>query len=127
MGKQTLVVVASGHVAKTFNWNKGDLAHLGDLQPVDLDDEGPSGKRPTESSDRDTDEATFAKQLANWLYRKAHRGDFEKLVLIADPTTLGTLRPQLHSEVTDRMILELDKTLINSPVEDIADLIKREL
>lgn len=127
MGKQTLVVVASGHVAKTFNWNKGDLAHLGDLQPVDLDDEGPSGKRPTESSDRDTDEATFAKQLANWLYRKAHRGDFEKLVLIADPTTLGTLRPQLHSEVTDRMILELDKTLINSPVEDIAELIEREL
>lgn len=127
MGKQTFVVVASGHVAKTFNWNKGDLAHLGDLQPVDLDDEGPSGKRPTESSDRNTDEATFAKQLANWLYRKAHRGDFEKLVLIADPTTLGTLRPQLHSEVTDRMILELDKTLINSPVEDIADLIKREL
>ncbi len=127
MGKQTLVVVASGHVAKTFEWNKGDLAHLGDLQPFHLDDEGPSGKRPTEASERDTDEATFAKQLANWLYRKAHRGDFEKLVLIADPTTLGTLRPQLHSEVTDRMILELDKTLINSPVKDIAALIKREL
>lgn len=127
MKSRTLVVVASGHVAKIFDWRDGALQHRDDLEPVDLDDDGPSGKRPPEASERDTDEATFAKQLAHWLYSKAHRGDFEKLVLIADPTTLGTLRPQLHSEVSNRIVLELDKTLINSPVDDIARHIKREL
>ena len=53
--------------------------------------DGPAGKRPAESSIQETDEATFAKQLAKELYRRAHSGDFAALVLIADPQTLGQI------------------------------------
>lgn len=95
------------------------LRHSGNLSPKDLDDDGPSGSRPPESSARETDEATFAKQLAHYLYDKAHKGAFDNLVLVADPNTLGEIRPILHQEVTNRITKKLNKTLINSSTDDI--------
>jgi len=117
------VVITSGSEAKFFR-NDGTaseikLKHVGDLSPQNLDNEGPSGSRPPESSQQETDEATFAKQLAQHLYTKAHRGDFDHLVLVADPDTLGEIRPILHQEVTQKITFELAKTLINSPTNDI--------
>ena len=41
------------------------------------------------------------------------------LVLVADPQTLGQMRPQLHKETLQRMHGELAKTFTNSPVHDI--------
>ena len=117
------VVVADGTGARFFrNSGKEGAVSLkpdGNLHPVDLDDDGPSGKRPTESSEQDTDEATFTKQLAKELYRRAHQGDFTALVLIADPRTLGQIRPILHKEVQSRIVLEHSKTLTKSKVTDI--------
>ncbi len=121
--KNAFVVVASGAEAKFFV-NEGTLRdiklrHAGSLSPQDLDDDGPSGSRPPESSAQDTDEATFAKQLAHHLYAKAHKGAFVHLVLVADPDTLGEIRPILHQEVASKITMELNKTLINSPTDDI--------
>ena len=82
-------------------------------------DDGPAGKRPTESSHQETDEATFAKQLAYELNRRALSGDFAALILIADPQTLGQIRPTLHKEVQDRLIAEVGKTFTNASVRDI--------
>jgi protein required for attachment to host cells len=84
-----------------------------------LDDDGPSGSRPPESSAQETDEATFAKQLAHHLYDKAHKGLFDHLVLVADPDTLGEIRPILHEEVKHKITMELNKTLVNSSATDI--------
>ena len=64
-------------------------------------------------------EATFSKIIAEKLYERSHKGSFERLILIADPDTLGEIRPLLHQEVTDKIVLEQAKTLTNSPVEDI--------
>lgn len=119
----TLVVVATGAEARFFR-NEGAngqfrLKPAGSMEPANLTDDGPAGKRPPESSRRETDEATFSKQLANRLYKRSCARDFDALIIIADPDTLGELRPQLHSEVIDRLVLEVPKTLINSPVEDI--------
>ena len=71
------------------------------------------------SSNQETDEATFAKQLAKELYRRAHHGDFAALVLIADPQTLGQIRPSLHREVQDRLVTEIGKTLTKASISDI--------
>ena len=64
-------------------------------------------------------EATFSKQLANHLYTMAHAGKFDHLVLVLDPDTMGEVRPSLHAEVQDRIVMELPKTLINNPLDDI--------
>ena len=99
-----LVVVADGTGARFFrnagHERKVSLSAQGELKPANLLDDGPAGKRPPESSKQETDEATFAKQLAKELYRRAHSGDFDALVLIADPQTLGQIRPTLHKAVS---------------------------
>ncbi|MEH6758962.1 MAG: host attachment family protein [Parasphingorhabdus sp.] len=121
--KDSLVVVATGAGAKMFrNTDKtGDvsLKSEGELEPKDLALEGPSGSYVPESSQQETDEATFSKQLAHHLYNRAHDGDYDHLVFVADPDTLGEVRPVLHQEVKDKIILELDKTLTNSPIDQI--------
>lgn len=121
--QNAFVVVTSGAEAKFFV-NEGTpldikLKHSGDLSPKDLDDDGPSGSRPSEASAQETDEATFAKQLAHYLYYKAQKGAFDHLVLVADPNTLGEIRPILHQEVISKITMELNKTLVNASTEDI--------
>jgi len=118
-----LIVVADGTGARFFRntgqENKISLTAEGALKPADLLDDGPAGHRPPESSGQETDEATFAKQLAEELYRRAHSGDFAALVLIADPQTLGQIRPSLHKEVKDRLVSEVGKTLTKASIQDI--------
>ena len=120
---KALVVVADGAGAKYFrnsgHENKITLTADGRFDPSNLDDDGPARKRPPESSQQETDEATFAKQLAKELYRRAHAGDFETMVLIADPQTLGQIRPSLHKEVRDKIVAEWSKTLTSASTADI--------
>ena len=120
---KALVVVTDGVGARFFR-NTGNALHIelsaeGDLKPSNLLDDGPSGSRPAEQSQQATDEATFAKQLAKELYRRAHGGDFAAFVLIADPQTLGQIRPLLHKEVQERMTAEVGKTLTKASIADI--------
>ena len=118
-----LVVVADGTRALLYRNRAKDnglrLEQTGDLKPRNLDSDGPAGSRPPESSLHETDEATFAKQLAKHLFTLAERGEFESLVLVADPGTLGQMRPSLHKVVTDRLIREVPKTMTNSSIADI--------
>ena len=118
-----LVVVADGIGARFFRNTGRDfkvaLAPDGTFNPANLLNDGPSGHRPPESSKQETDEATFAKQLAHELYRRAHSGDFAALVLIADPQTLGQIRPVLHKEVQRRIVREVGKTLTKASISDI--------
>lgn len=123
MPEGTLVLIADGGGARTF-LSKGDgrsvqLEQQHELTPQNLVEDGPSGSRPHEQSESQTDEATFAKQLAHRLNDAALKGEYEHLVLVADPQTLGQIRPQLHKETLQRLLFELDKTLTNAPLKDI--------
>ncbi len=117
------VVVADGEGARVFR-NVGDgnrlsLRQQDVLEAMNINDEGPSGVAPPEQTGQQTDEATFAKQLANRLNAGALASEYEHLVLVADPQTLGQMRPLLHKETLQRMIGEVAKTLTNSPLQDI--------
>jgi protein required for attachment to host cells len=118
-----MVVVADGEGARIFrNVGKEGVLSLQQQQlltPKDLEDDGPSGAAPPEQSHHQTDEATFAKQLAHRLNHGALTQDYAHLVLVADPQTLGQMRPQLHKETLARMHGELAKDLTNSTLRDI--------
>jgi len=47
------------------------------------------------------------------------KDEYAHLVLVADPHTLGRMRPLLHKETLHRMVREVAKTLTHSPLEDI--------
>lgn len=79
---------------------------------------------PNRSAVEDTDwhhleKERFAKEIAERLYKAAHSGRFKKLVIAAPPLILGELRKALHPEVSQRIVLELDKTLTNLPLPEI--------
>lgn len=119
----TLVVVADGAKARMF-LNVGDGRDLSLRQHAMLDAatiplQGPSGVAPPQRSEAENLEAAFAMHLARMLNDGALKQEYEQLVLVADPQTLGHMRPQLHKETLGRLIGEVPKTLTNAPVEDI--------
>ncbi len=123
MPENTLVLVADGGQARTFI-SKGDgqtvqLEQKDVLTPQNISDDGPSGKRPHDQTESQTDEATFAKQLAHRLNDGALANQYEHLVLVADPQTLGQMRPQLHKETQQRLLFEVAKTLTNASLKDV--------
>ncbi|WP_048645524.1 host attachment protein [Nitratireductor soli] len=65
----------------------------------------------------------FAADIAERLYKLAHRGTFDRLVLVAPPLVLGELRKEMHKEVGDRVVGEVAKTLTNHTVSDIEKLL----
>lgn len=125
----TWVVVADGTQARLFrNIGKQNALKLKQDELLRSDDtqtqgQGPSGHRPVESSQEQTEEATFAKQLTHRLNAAALKHEFEHLYLIADPTTMGEIRPQLHVETSKRITGELTKTLTNSTLEEIEKIL----
>ncbi|WP_348983124.1 host attachment family protein [Devosia sp. 1566] len=126
--QRTLVVVADGHQAVLLRTH-GIRANLSlteeqRLTPQNLDREGPSGVRPEEQTPRQTDEATFAKQLAEALYTMKQANKFEHLVLAADPQTLGQLRQTMHKTVSASIMLELPKELTRQTTAEIAAAIR---
>ncbi|URW76383.1 host attachment family protein [Sphingomonas donggukensis] len=65
------------------------------------------------------EEDRFAADTAAMLKKRALDNDFEKLIIIAPPRTLGELRKHYHKEVSDRLLGELSKDLTGHPIADI--------
>lgn len=69
----------------------------------------------------------FASDLADRLYKKAHSGAFDHIVIVAAAKTLGALRAELHQEVTRKVIAEIDKDLTNHPLDEVEKRVKADL
>ncbi|GAW33399.1 protein required for attachment to host cells [Roseovarius sp. A-2] len=69
----------------------------------------------------------FAHELAEILYKYAHRGAFERIVLVAAPHALGDLRKALHKEVRDKVVAEIPKDLTHHSLDKVATMLKAEL
>ena len=76
----------------------------------------PAGQR---NGSTDVDELAHGAAVAEWLNDKALKGDLEQVVVAADPKTLGQIRRHCHRQVENRIVGELAKDLINSPIETI--------
>jgi protein required for attachment to host cells len=70
-------------------------------------------------------EATFAREAADYLRDAALRGEFESLIVVAPPKILGELRQHYHKEVSKRIVQELPKDLVKSPVPLIERILSR--
>ncbi len=84
-------------------------------------------RKPTADDYHNTTEAGFAEDMATRLYKAAHRGRFDRLVIVAPPKALGTLRQKLHKEVASRIVAEIPKTLTGHPVDQIERIVAEEL
>ncbi|MBY9064609.1 host attachment family protein [Sphingomonas yunnanensis] len=79
---------------------------------------------PSRGSMEETDfhqleEDRFAADAADLLKRRALANDFESLIVVAPPKTLGELRKHYHKEVSQRLTGELSKDLTGHTIPDI--------
>lgn len=82
------------------------------------------------SSMGDTDfhqleEDRFAADAADMLKKRVLAHDFEQLIVIAPPRTLGELRKHYHKEVSGRIAGELGKDLTGHTIADIEQALIR--
>lgn len=132
------VVVADGEKA-LFLRNEGDALHpnlevvreihennppsreQGTDKPGRMQDAGRTAHRSAveETDWHRIEKERFAKEIAERLYKLAHRDNFRKLIVVAPPLVLGEMRKEFHKEVSDRIVAEVAKTLTNHPIDEI--------
>jgi protein required for attachment to host cells len=123
---RTLVVLANGerfvlmrNVGEAFDPKLERLGEL-DLELTNF----AAGVRHQDSArprsgSTDIDELAHGAAVAEWLNDKALKGRLGQVVIAADPKTLGQIRQHSHKELQSRIVGELAKDLINSPVPAI--------
>ena len=87
---------------------------------------GGHGGTMTEVDFHQLEENRFAADTAEMLRQRALRNDFESLVVVAPPKTLGELRKHYHKEVEKRLVAEVPKDLTNVPVEEIERILQAQ-
>ncbi len=142
LNRQTWVLVADGEKA-LFLRNKNDMSNvqLGIIhqlnqtnpatreQGTDKPGRSSSGPGLGRAAVEDTDwhelsKKRFAKEIADTLYSHAHKGEFERLVIVAPPFMLGEMRQEFHKEVSDKIVSEIPKTLTNHSTNDIQTIVE---
>jgi len=115
----TWIITANGGTVRWLR-NAGNATEVRLVEETtpDLDAAavGPSGSQPQGA---DIAEATFNRKLALWLNHQALTHRFDHLVLVADPISMGEIRPQLHQEVGTRMQAEITKDWTNLTLKEI--------
>ena len=133
----TVVLIADGR-KMLFLRNEGDGAHPNlvveraeehaDASTTEQGTDRPGrtqssvgpGRNSYEQADfHQIEEDRFAAEAADMLKRRALANDFDKLIVVAPPRTLGELRKHYHKEVSDRLVGELDKDLTGHLIPDI--------
>jgi protein required for attachment to host cells len=72
------------------------------------------------------DEFAHAAGVAEFLNRKTIANEIEKLVVIADPSSLGEMRKHWHKETKGALLAEIAKTMTNAASADILKAIDAE-
>ena len=86
------------------------------------------GSGPHRSSVEQTDWHTiekhrFAKEIAERLYKAAHKNRYKELIVVAPPMILGDLRKAFHKEVSSKVVGEVDKTLTGHDLSKIEKIL----
>ena len=133
----SVVLVADGR-KMLFLRNHGDATHPNLIVETAQEQENPanrdqatdaagqssSSQGAARSSVEPTDfhqieEDRFAVQAADLLKKRALANDYESLIIVAPPRTLGDLRKHYHVEVSNRLKGEIDKDLTGHPIAEI--------
>ena len=144
LANNALVLVTDGRKTLFFR-NHGDINQIDlrteahdereDLKDSEIKSDAPGttqqsggyGHSTYEETDfKQLEEERWAKSAAEEANRRALANDFEALVIIAPPKTLGELRKQLHKEASRRVVCDISKEMTGHTIADIESLIEGE-
>ncbi|MBM2576479.1 host attachment protein [Jannaschia sp. Os4] len=106
-------------VDKDYEDNPPDREQTANRRGRQSESTGPRTYAYDETDFHELQKDRFAADLAEKLYRMAHKGIYDRLVLVASPQVLGVVREQMHKEVADKVVAEIDKTLTNHPLAEL--------
>lgn len=87
---------------------------------------GPGAKSAVQETDwHALEKERFARDVTDRLRHWAMGNRFRHLVIVADPSSLGAMRPHYHKTVSDRLVGEIDKDLTNLPIKEIETALSR--
>ena len=90
--------------------------------------QGPAGHSKEQKSDpHDLAEQEFSRKLADKLELASNMNAFEKLVVFADPKTLGRLRPLMSKRLRKQIMHEVNLDLVGMPLEKLKKKIRTQL
>ena len=142
LAHDTWVVVADGEKYVLLR-NEGDAEHpnlcvvlkeeienpparaLSSDRPGRMRDHGPAKSALQQTDWHRLSEHRFAEDLAALLVNWASQGRFRRLVVVADPRTLGTLRAAYGDRLQSVLAAEIGKDLTNVPIGEIEGLLNR--
>jgi protein required for attachment to host cells len=87
---------------------------------------GPGRSAYSETDFHQLEEERFAAETAEMLKKRALRNEFDALIVVAPPKTLGELRKHYHKEVEKRLLGEVAKDLTGHPVEEIEKILQAQ-
>jgi protein required for attachment to host cells len=140
-----LVLVTDGRKTLFFR-NHGDENQI-DLRTEDFDERedakdremktdapgsigqsaGYSGRVAYDETDfHQLEEDRWAHAAAEAVNKRVLANDFDHLVVVAPPKTLGEIRKKLHKEAERRLVCEIPKEMTGRPIPDIEALLVGE-
>lgn len=141
IANKSLVVVADGRKMLFFR-NEGDGLHPNLTVDIVREQENPADRDQksdapglsfssggfsrhsySEVDFHQQEEDRFASEAAALLRKRALANDFESLIIVAPPRTLGEMRKHYHKEVESRLVGEIAKDLTGHPVDAIEKII----
>src|ERR671917_1857654 len=85
---------------------------------------GPGHHAYSEIDFHQLEEDRFAAEAADMLKKRALKGEYDSLIVVAPPRTLGELRKHYHKEVEKRLTGEIAKDLTGHPVPEIEKILR---
>lgn len=70
------------------------------------------------------DESAHAIAVADWLNHQVLQHKIDKLVIVADPKSLGEMRKRYHKQLEGVLLTELAKTMTGRPTAEIVNALK---
>ena len=107
--------------------NPPDRAQKTDAPGQSQESAAPGVRSYQETDFHELQKDRFAGDLADRLYKMAHAGRYEHLVLVASPQVLGVVRDAMHKEVAAKLVATIDKTLTNHPLPEIERIVTETL
>ncbi|MEI5681769.1 host attachment protein [Mesorhizobium sp. CCNWLW179-1] len=121
----TIVAVIDGEAMRLFR-NRGHEPHVDLIGLPDPDlgvgNTGSGSRHRSSSANPDTrriKEDDFAAAAAGYLNKEALAGRIERLLIVADPRTLGELRKHFHDTLAAKLTGEIAKDLTAHSAEAI--------
>ena len=106
---------------------RDDAGSAGDLAadaPGTVQQSAGYGRSTYEETDfKQQEEENWIKDAAAEINKRALANDFEALVIVAPPKSLGILRKELHKEAERRVVATINKEMSGRPIPDIEELI----